>query len=66
MDLNQEERIRCAMNAEDVYKEIKAFLKYCDLHFSQMDMVEVTIPKENTIVLTYGRISTAIDFSDEH
>jgi len=51
------------MNAQDIYEEIKAFLKYAGLSFSQMDLVQFTIVDEKTIQLQYAKIRILIDIS---
>ena len=51
------------MNAHEIYEEIKAFLNYAGLSFSQMDLVKFTIVDEKTIQLQYAKIRTLIDIS---
>lgn len=50
------------MSAQQLYEEIKAFLSYVGLAFSQMDLVEVSIVDTNTIMLKYAKTRVLIDF----
>jgi len=50
------------VNAEDVYTEIKAFLRYVGLYFTEMDKVTVQA-KDDKLILSYGRTKTEIDLS---
>lgn len=54
------------MTAQDVYDEIKAFLKYVGLSFGEMNLVHVrAVPDE--LHLSYGRYTAIITMekSDE-
>lgn len=49
------------MNAQELYEEFKAFLKYVNLSFTQMDLIEFSIIDANTIMLKYGNTRVLID-----
>lgn len=51
------------MNAEDLYEEIKAFLRYVGLSFSDMSKVTVTIVGTE-LQLKYGNTRTLINLQD--
>jgi hypothetical protein len=50
------------MNAQDLYEEIKAFLKYVGLSFNDMNKIEVSIADSNTIMLKYDKVRVLLDF----
>lgn len=47
------------MNAQELYDEIKAALKYFGLSFSQMDQVKVLLG-EGQLVLRYGVYAVSV------
>lgn len=52
------------MNAQELYDEIKAALKYFDLMFHEMDKIQVTV-LPNAIVLRHDEASVAFSLPQE-
>ena len=50
------------MNAEELYEEIKAFLRYAGLAFADMDKVQVTI-ENNKLYFAHGRTRSEISIN---
>ena len=51
------------MNAEELYEEIKAFLRYAGLAFADMDKVQVTI-EDDKLVFHHGRTHVVINVNE--